>query len=240
MTVPLVSVPLVSVPLVSVPLVSVIVPVRNAMPFLSEALRSIAAQGVAPVEVLVVDGASTDGSRETALTFPHVRLVEQPGRGLAAARNLGLAAAQGDLIAFLDADDLWPAHSLVARLSHLAQRPDCLGVIGQVQRFLQPGTPLPAAYAGGWLERPAIGYTPGALLAQRRLFDLVGLFDETLTLGGDSDWFARVGDMSAPLETLAQVTLHKRIHGANLSADVARYRQELLTVARRSLLRRGR
>lgn len=221
------------------PLVSVIVPVRNAMPFLSEALRSIVAQDVVPVEVLVVDGASTDGSREAALTFPHVRLVEQPGCGLAAARNLGLDVAQGDWIAFLDADDLWPPHSLAARLSYLAQRPSSLGIIGQVQRFLQPGTPLPEAYANGWLQRPAIGCTPGALLAQRRLFDLVGRFDETLTLGSDSDWFARAGDMGAPLDTLALVTLHKRIHGANLSADVARYRQELLTIARRSLLRRG-
>lgn len=65
------------------------------MPFLSEALRSIAAQDVAPVEALMADGASTDGSREAALTFPHVQLVQQPGRGLAAARNTGLAAAQG-------------------------------------------------------------------------------------------------------------------------------------------------
>jgi glycosyltransferase involved in cell wall biosynthesis len=221
------------------PLVSAIVPARNAMPFLGEALRSITAQSVAPVEVLVVDGASTDGSREAALTFPHVRLVNQPGRGLAAARNLGLAMAQGDFIAFLDADDLWPAHSLVARLSHLAQRPDRLGVVGQVQRFLQPGTPLPPAYADGWLERPVAGYTPGALLARRRLFELAGPFDETLALGCDSDWFARIHDKGLSLAALPQVTLRKRIHGANLSADVVRYRQELLTVARRSLVRRG-
>lgn len=222
------------------PLISVIVPARNAMPFLRDALHSIAAQQVTPVEVLVVDGGSTDGSREIALSFPDVRLVDQPGRGLAAARNVGLAAAHGNVIAFLDADDLWPADSLAARLSYLTRYPDCLGVIGQVQRFLQPGTPLPAAYTNGWLEHPVAGYTPGALLAQRRLFDRVGVFDETLALGCDSDWFARAGDTGAPLTTLAQVTLHKRIHGANLSADVARYRQELLTMTRRSLLRRGR
>ncbi len=221
------------------PLVSVIVPARNAMPYLRDALHSIAAQQVTPVEVVVVDGASTDGSREAALSFPHVRLLDQPGRGLAAARNLGLAAAQGDLIAFLDADDLWPEHSLAARLAGLAQCPDSLGVIGQVRRFLQPGTPLPPAYAHGWLEHPVAGYTPGALLAQRRLFDLVGPFDETLTLGCDSDWFARACDAGAPLIAMTQVTLQKRIHGANLSADVARYRQELLTVTRHSLRRRG-
>jgi glycosyltransferase involved in cell wall biosynthesis len=221
------------------PLVSVIVPAHNAMPYLLAALQSIAAQQVAPVEVLVVDGASTDRSREVALTFPQVRLIEQPGRGLAAARNLGLAAAQSDLIAFLDADDLWPTSSLRARLAHLAQHPDSLGIVGQVQRFLQPGTPLPPAYADGWLDQPVVGYTPGALLAHRRLFDLVGPFDETLTLGCDSDWFVRARDAGRPLVALAQVSLWKRIHGANLSADIARYRQELLTVTHRSLVRRG-
>lgn len=221
------------------PLLSVIVPVRNAMPYLRDALHSIAAQQVTPVEVLVVDSASTDGSREAVLSIPHVRLIDQPGRGLAAARNLGLAAAQGDLIAFLDADDLWPADSLTARLTRLAQCPDSLGVIGLVQRFLQPGTPLPPAYANGRLERPATGYTPGALLAHRRLFDLVGLFDETLALACDSDWFARACEAGLPLVAMPQVTLQKRIHGANLSADVARYRQEMLTMTRRSLLRRG-
>jgi len=221
------------------PLVSVIVPARNAMPFLADALCSIIMQQVAPIEIWVVDGGSTDGSREAAWAFPQVRLIEQPGRGLAAARNLGLSVAQGDLIAFLDADDLWPASSLRARLAHLAQHPDCLGVTGQVQRFLQPGTPLPPAYAGGWLDRPVAGYTPGALLARRRLFELAGPFDETLTLGCDSDWFARVHDAGLSLAVLAEVTLHKRIHGTNLSADMAHYRQELLTMTRRSLVRRG-
>lgn len=226
-------------PLLQDALVSVIVPVRNAMPFLADALCTVAMQQVTPIEILVVDGASTDGSRAAARSFPQVRLLDQPGRGLAAARNLGLAAARGDWIAFLDADDLWPAHSLSARLAYLVQQPEHLGVLGQVQRFLQPGAPLPPAYAGGWLDRPVAGCTPGALLARRRLFDLAGPFDETLTLGCDSDWFARVRDASLPLGALAQVTLQKRIHGANLSADVARYRQELLTMTRRSLLRRG-
>jgi len=217
----------------------VIVPVYNAMPYLRDALHCITAQRITPIEVVVVDGASTDGSREAALAFPQARLIEQPGRGLAAARNLGLSVAQGDLIAFLDADDLWPENSLRARLAHLAQHLDHLGVIGQVQRFLQPGAALPPAYARGWLDRPVVGYTPGALLARRRLFELAGPFDESLTLGCDSDWFARVRDAGLPLGALAQITLQKRIHGANLSADVVRYRQELLTMTRRSLLRRG-
>lgn len=220
-------------------LVSVVVPVRNAMPFLAEALHSVAAQRATSVEVVVVDGASTDGSRETAQAFPGVRLIDQPGRGLAAARNLGLSAARGDLIAFLDADDLWTQDSLGLRLAHLDLHPGSLGVVGQVLRFGQPGMPLPPAYADDLLERPVAGCTPGALLAHRRLFDRAGPFDETLSIGCDSDWFARVRDSGLPLVALAQVTLRKRVHGANLSADIARYRGELLTLTRRSLVRRG-
>jgi len=221
------------------PSVTVIMPVRNAMPFLPEALTSIFAQDLTPLEVLVVDGASSDGSREAAATWPQVRLIEQQGYGLAAARNCGLAAARGDLVAFLDADDLWPAGSLAARHKHLARHPDGAGVCGQVVRFLHAGAPLPPAYAEGWLGQPVPGYTPGALLVRRALFEQVGGFDDTLTVGCDSDWFARVLDGGYPLVMLAQVVLHKRVHAANLSADVAGYRRELLAVARRSLARRG-
>lgn len=219
---------------------SVIVAVRNAMPYLPEAIAAILAQSISPVEILVVDGNSTDGTREIVATCPQLLLLDQQGQGLAAARNTGLAAARGDYIAFLDADDLWPADSLALRLDHLARRPTSLGVIGQVERFLQPGTPLPQAYAGGWLDRPAAGYTPGALLAHRRLFEQVGCFDESLAVGCDSEWFTRLLDGGAHFDVLPEVVLRKRIHDANLSGAVERYRRELLTITRRSLQRRGR
>ena len=221
------------------PLVSVIVPTLNAMPFLPEALASIAAQEIAEIEILVVDGASTDGSREVATAFPRARLLDQSGKGLATARNSGVAAAQGDLIAFLDADDLWRTGSLATRITYLAQHLGCAGVIGQVVRFLQPGHPLPRAYSGGWLDQPVPGYTPGALLARRIVFEQVGPFDPTLTVGCDSDWFARAKDRNINLAIAPQITLHKRIHEGNLSAHLAAYRRDLLTVARRSLQRRS-
>lgn len=221
------------------PMISVIVPTRNAMPYLSEALASIRAQAAPWLEILVVDGASSDGSRETAAAFPDARLIDQTGLGLAAARNDGLSAARGDLVAFLDADDLWPADSLASRVAYLAQHPDCAGVSGQVLRFLQPGTPLPPAYANGWLDQPAPGYTPGAMLARRSVFEEVGPFDPHLTIGCDSDWFARALDHGINLVIPPRITLHKRIHEGNLSAQIATYRREILTVMRRSLQRRG-
>lgn len=221
------------------PLVSVIVPVRNGMPFLLEALASIQAQPAGPLEILVVDGGSTDGSRAAAAAHPAVRLIDQEGRGLAAARNQGLAQARGEVIAFLDADDRWAAGWLRAALDCLHADPACAAVLGQMVRFLQPGVELPPGYGSAWLDRPAPGYTPGALLARRAVFDQVGQFDDTLTVGCDSDWFARALDAGIAINHLPVVMLYKRIHAGNLSAQVATYRRELLTVARRSLVRRN-
>lgn len=220
-------------------LLSVIVPTRNAMPYLSEALASVIAQRYPHLEILVVDGASTDGSREVASAFPQVRLIEQTGTGLGAARNSGLAAARGDLIAFLDADDHWPADSLATRIAYLHAHPDAPYVSGHVQRFVEPGTPVPAAYANGWLDQPVPGYTPGAVLVRRSFCETVGPFDEQLRIGCDSDWLARAQDTGTVLRFVPQLVLHKRIHTSNLSASIAAYQRELLTVARRSLQRRG-
>lgn len=89
---------------------SVVIPAYNAGALLAEAVRSVGAGGredVEEVEILVADDGSTDGSPETVAGLPGVRLLGQPNRGPGAARNLGLEAARGELVAFLDADDIW-------------------------------------------------------------------------------------------------------------------------------------
>src|SRR4029077_6770756 len=89
-------------------MVSVIIPFFNAAPFLHEALASVLAQRGVELEVLAVDDGSTDGGARIALDFgAPVRCLLQPRSGTAAALNLGIAAARGDLLAFLDADDVW-------------------------------------------------------------------------------------------------------------------------------------
>src|SRR5439155_17984530 len=92
--------------------VSVIMPCYNAAAFLRGSLQSALAQCYAgAMEIIVADDGSTDDSRAIAASFaPRVRLVEHPGRhnrGVAAARNLALQAAQQPIVAFLDADDQW-------------------------------------------------------------------------------------------------------------------------------------
>jgi glycosyltransferase involved in cell wall biosynthesis len=105
------------------PAVSVVVPAHNAGRFLGAALRSAAAQTSPPLELIVVDDGSTDGTervvREAAATFP-VRSLRQDRQGAGVARNRGVSVARGEWIAFLDADDLWYPDKLAVQLDCLA------------------------------------------------------------------------------------------------------------------------
>jgi hypothetical protein len=82
------------------------------------------------------------------------------------------------------------------------------------------------------------GFTPGALLARRHVFQRVGGFDETLTIGTDSDWFVRLQQSELSLAVLPVVVLYKGARAASLSTDRETYRRELLRVARGFVERR--
>ncbi len=217
--------------------VSVIVPVLNAATCLATALQSVARQCPRPEEILVIDGGSTDGSVAIAASHPGIRVIQQRGRGLAAARNEAVLASRCPLIAFCDADDRWSQDALAVRLHTLEQHPEALGVIGRVVLEALEGTAATAAQRTR-LGRPVAGFTPGALLVRREAFELVGAFDEGLVIGADSDWFVRLEQSPHPALPIDTVVLHKGARGNSLSADVAAYRRELLTIARRFIARR--
>jgi glycosyltransferase involved in cell wall biosynthesis len=219
------------------PRVGVIIPVRNGARTIAAAIRSVCDQRPAPIDIVVIDGGSEDGSAALAATFPGVRVIAQAGRGLAAARNQGLRAVTGETIAFCDSDDYWTVGALAARLDHLAAEPGCDAVIGLVQKVLIDGdaaTPQQASRLG----RITPGYTPGALMARRQTFNAVGPFDETLAISADSDWFVRLTRSGVRLDVLPTLVLQKGARASSLSADVTTYRRELLLVARRFLNQR--
>jgi glycosyltransferase involved in cell wall biosynthesis len=219
------------------PSLAVIMPVLNAAPFLAAAIESVLAEAPSGTHLVVVDGGSTDGSAAIAAGFPGARVLMQSGRGLAAARNQALRAVDADFIGFCDADDRWADGALAARLAYLQSRPGCDAVIGQVVGEAlagEPLTPLQASRLGQTLP----GFTPGALLARRQVFQRVGGFDETLTIGADSDWFVRLQQSGLRLSVLPVVVLRKGARAASLSTDRETYRRELLRVARGFLERR--
>ena len=105
------------------PLVSVIIPAFNAAAFVAETLASAQTQTWPALEIIVVDDGSTDDTaaiiEAAAASDPRITLLRQPNAGVAAARNLGIAAAQGEYIAPLDADDLWHPHNVAAQVEAL-------------------------------------------------------------------------------------------------------------------------
>ena len=105
----------------SAPTVTCIVPVFNGERYLREALDSIVAQSHQTLDVLLVDDGSTDASAAVAKSYgDRIRYFFQPNAGPAAARNVGLAAAQGEFVAFLDADDRWHPEKLTLQLARFA------------------------------------------------------------------------------------------------------------------------
>lgn len=216
--------------------VTAIIAVRNGAAHLARALDSVRA--ARPRQTIVIDGGSTDGSADLARAAG-VRVVAQRSRGLAAARNEALTLADEPFVAFCDADDRWAPGGLEALHRTLAASPNAHAAIGLVMPEALPGQAASRAQQER-IGTPLPGFTPGALLARRELFDTLGGFDEALTIGADSDWFVRLVQSGLGPLRIPQIVLHKGMRGTSLSADVERYRKELLTIGTRYLTRRRR
>jgi len=192
---------------------SVIIPCRNAADYLAAALASVRSQSLLADEIIVVDDGSTDNSAAIAAAVPGVRLHRQPPLGIGAARNAGLLLSTGALIAFLDADDLWPPDSLRLRMRALAAEPGLDGVCGLVERFFTPeleqrAMPRPPA-------APIAARLAGAMLLRRRVFERIGGFDATLALGDTLDLAVRMDEAGLRIGTIDHLVLRRRIHRSN-------------------------
>ncbi len=221
----------------SEPLVSIVIPVKNGARFLPQALADVGAQTYSNRELIVVDGRSHDGSAEIA-GRAGARVVEQPGEGFADAWNLGVEAAQGSLLAFLDSDDRWHPEKLAKQVTILAERPDVDYVISRMRFFVEPGMSHPPGFKARVLESDHVGHMPSALLIRRRAFNSVGLFRTDLEIANDIEWFARVKDGGLVGSTIPEVLVRKRVHDSNLSYFQARrLRTELVGLLRESVVR---
>jgi glycosyltransferase involved in cell wall biosynthesis len=228
-------------------LISCIVPVFNGERYLAETLDSIIAQTYRPLEIIVVDDGSTDGTVSIIERYGSpVRYLEQPNSGAPAARNRGLWAAKGEFISFLDADDLWPAEKLRLQMERFEARPELDICVGHLQSFWIPELRREAErFRDHPLAQPQPGYVTTTLLARRALFDEVGGFKDTLRVGDPMDWFLRAGEYGAVMELLPEVLSYRRMHHANISWESSstgemteEMRSSILRVIKDSLDRR--
>ena len=214
------------------PLVSVVIPVFNGEKFLRDAVESVLAQKYSPLEIIIVDDGSTDGTASVARSFTEtVRYLHQANSGPAAARNRGIERAKGSLIAFADADDLWPAAKLELQLPALINDPAIEIVMGRIQQVRLSET-------GEEFDDPAFSVNLGSAVIRKTLFERVGLFDETMRYSEDVDWFMRAREGGAAIMTIDAVTLFYRQHEENMTRGKSTSELNVLKTLKRSLDRR--
>jgi glycosyltransferase involved in cell wall biosynthesis len=218
--------------------VSVIVVVRNGERFIGEALDSVFRSDTRPVEILVIDGGSTDRTAEIARGFPLTRVVAQQATGIADAYNQGIAMARGDLIAFISHDDIWEPGKLDRQVAFMRQHPLVGYTVTMVRHFLDAGAQVPPGFRAELLDRPVPGFIMEALVVRKNVFEQVGLFDRSFSVSEDTDWFARARDAGVPMAMLPDVLVRKRVHGTNSSLNVPSINGLLLRAMRGSIQRK--
>lgn len=218
--------------------VSVIIPCFNHARYLGEALESVLSQSRPPDEIIVVDDGSTDGSAAIAARYP-VRIFAQPNQGIGGARNKGLSVARGDVIGFLDADDVWTENSLARRLDLLASAPALTCVFGMVEHFISPELDPSTAASLECPQGASAARFAGVMLARKSLFDAIGPFDAQVRVGEMMDLAARLAESGASTANLDAVVMRRRIHGANTVLRERASHGDYLRVLKASLARKA-
>jgi glycosyltransferase involved in cell wall biosynthesis len=220
------------------PSVSAVITAHDSARYIADALASIRAQRFPPDEIIIIDDGSTDGTGVIVKALgPDIRYVFQTNRGEAAARNRGVAEAQSEVVAFLDADDAWP----IDRLARLVQplkdsRIDI--VCGRARAFGEESWMAAAAADANQPEGFMMSF--GCAVIRRSVFHQIGGVDETMRHGVDLDWFFRCRERDLPILVIENIVLLYRRHERNMTLDVAAGRDGLMRTVKQSLDRRRR
>ncbi len=179
--------------------ISVIIPTYNRARLLPRCLDSTISQTLKPLEIIVVDDGSTDSTRAQAQRdYPGITLISQANSGVSSARNAGIRAARGDWLAFLDSDDSWIPDKLERQAQVILKSPD-ISIVHTDEIWIRNGKRVNPRhkhrkYGGLIFKRclPLCAISPSSVMIHRRVFEQVGLFDETLPVCEDYDLWLRI------------------------------------------------
>ncbi|GAA5160681.1 glycosyltransferase [Viridibacterium curvum] len=235
----------------SAPTVSVVIPVYNCFDLLGEAIDSVLAQQPLPMEIIVVNDGSSDGDyQEFARRYPLVRVIDKPNSGVSASRNLAVREARGDLIAFLDADDVWLPGKLAAQLKAFEDRPDAGVVFGRFEKWFadsagnfKPWREFGAVPDDAGIEPERSGWLFGKLMmgllvgmntavVRRDLLLASGGFDEKRKIGEDYELWLRLSRETPMLSIRNVVALYRMragsaMHGLRDKNELAALLEEI-------------
>ena len=181
------------------PLVSVVIPTYNRAWVIKEAVDSVLAQDYKDFELIIVDDGSTDNTSDVLASYGEdVRVLFQENKGVSAARNRGVAEASGQLVAFLDSDDLWLPKKLSMQVEFFNKTPDAL-ICQTEEVWIRNGIRVNPKKRhkkpSGMIFEPSLALclvSPSAVMIRRDVLDREGGFDETLPACEDYDLWLRL------------------------------------------------
>ena len=208
--------------------VSAIIPTFNAVAFLPAALNSVTTQTRLPDEIIIVDDGSTDDTPHLLADWPDVTVIRQDNAGPSAARNVGVAHATSDLVAFLDADCVWYPGKLERQVA-VHEGDDAVDY-----SFTELEEQIAEGFEAPWwsLERqqpesPTHKVSVPSLVMRRSTFHELGGFNEALRAGEDTDFLARARVSPHREVRITEVMVASLLHGGNLSANRERIAVDL-------------
>lgn len=220
-------------------LVSVIIPVYNAERYVGEAIASVLGQTYRPIEVIVINDGSTDGSEAAVKQFGGaIRYYAQRNRGLGATRNQGVEFAQGHFVAFLDADDLWVPDKLERQMKHFDDHPHLDMVFGYIQQFYTPELENDLKGKIAYTEEIMKGHSACTLLIKHASFYRAGPFDTEWNVGEFIDWYLKAKEMNLRSDMLPEVVARRRLHDSNMGTRERTHQTDYVRILKASLDRR--
>ncbi|MBE9012065.1 glycosyltransferase [Pseudanabaenaceae cyanobacterium LEGE 13415] len=214
--------------------VSVVIPAYNAAHLLSDAIDSVLAQSFTDWELWIVDDGSTDHTQEVVNAYDddRIKLISQSNRGVSSARNHGAIRSQGELIAFLDADDRWLPEKLSVHVEFMDSHPEVQVSFARVEFLTVEGVPTNKftncpltnlSAADFFYLNPTV--TTSNVVIRRELFEKLQGFDHTINYSEDIELlFRSMQNYGALIEGIDRVLVRYRVHNTGLSSTL--YRME--------------
>ncbi len=220
--------------------ISVIIASYNGQEFIAEAIESINKQTYPVKEIIVVDDGSTDKTEEIVKNQNgNIRFIKQQHKGDPAfGRNIGIGEAKGELIAFLDQDDMWPENKLEIQVERLERFAEAQVDVGTTKLLISETVDKNSAFANR-LKDSGQYFLLSSGVFRKSVFEEMGLFAEDMTYhASDFDWIVRAAENEVLFSVHGQPTHLYRIHDNNYSNDIKKLRMGVAEVFKNSLFRR--
>ena len=206
------------------PKISVITPSLNRAKMISDAIESVLAQNYPNFEHIIIDGGSTDGTLDVLVKYPHLKVIKEPDNGMYDALNKGLEIANGEIIGFLNTDDLYIHDAFIQAVNFLAQT-QVDAIAGRALFFFEKEDHTIAIFRESvllseksfWREITYGDPAFNAWFFNRLVFDTIGKFDSSYQIAGDRDFLLRFALSELKHAPLGRVLYRYRAHNDSLT-----------------------